>query len=249
MRIELIFIYVSIMALILGVRDGGTVRRIHRSAWTEAFMLTSIFFLIAGHLDLIFSLASYLTSAASLIYRRETFLHPANRKYRSALYWLTFVGTFFFFIPLKLAQLYPDLKLGWDLTRLAVTLILLVIGYALCRQSTRDLNRSLGTPDPSDPTRLICEQGIYRWVRHPMQLGQMCFAFASGLLFGTWFTIIYAFGVCFVLTVIIRPLEERSLFLRAGSAYEDYRNRTGAYFPRLFWARSALLRFADLAVK
>ena len=89
------------------------------------------------------------------------------------------------------------------------------------------------------PTVLTREQhalvttGPYRWVRHPLySVGALFWLFLS-LVAANWFiglVILVASPVMGIRT----HLEEQKLVERFGKEYEEYRKRTGQFFPRLF---------------
>ncbi|NOZ58939.1 MAG: isoprenylcysteine carboxylmethyltransferase family protein [Euryarchaeota archaeon] len=85
----------------------------------------------------------------------------------------------------------------------------------------------LGLEEERD--RLVTS-GLYARVRHPMYLGALLFIWATpelralDALLYTLATLYLAFGIW---------IEERRLLARHGSAYEDYRSRVPAIFPRL----------------
>lgn len=74
--------------------------------------------------------------------------------------------------------------------------------------------------------------GPYRYVRHPLYTATLLAALANGLVTANWF--IAASGIAsFVLLMIRSRMEERLLIERFGDDYRQYRNRTGAVFPKL----------------
>lgn len=72
--------------------------------------------------------------------------------------------------------------------------------------------------------------GIYRRIRHP-QAWEVLYWFVLALLLHSPFVFLYAL-VWLPLEYWMVMAEERDLVLRFGQAYEDYRRRTGAFWPR-----------------
>ena len=73
--------------------------------------------------------------------------------------------------------------------------------------------------------------GIYRRMRHPQALGEVLIWSVMALLLHTPFLLLIA--VAYVpVWVYFCVAEERDLVLRYGRAYEDYRARTGFWWPR-----------------
>jgi protein-S-isoprenylcysteine O-methyltransferase Ste14 len=76
----------------------------------------------------------------------------------------------------------------------------------------------------------LVTSGLYARVRHPMYLGALLFLWATpelralDALLYTLATLYIALGIC---------IEERRLLARYGSAYESYRSRVPAIFPKL----------------
>lgn len=80
---------------------------------------------------------------------------------------------------------------------------------------------------------VVCEQGPYRWVRHPIYLAYLL-AYASVLVaLPHWFTACTLVGAVALFAHAARH-DERQI---AGSAlaadYDAYRKRTGMFFPKL----------------
>jgi protein-S-isoprenylcysteine O-methyltransferase Ste14 len=73
--------------------------------------------------------------------------------------------------------------------------------------------------------------GIYEKMRHPQAVGEMPFWWVFGFALHSPFLVL--FSVVWVpIFVLICWAEERDLVIRYGEAYEAYRARTGAVWPR-----------------
>jgi len=152
--------------------------------------------------------------------------------FRLGAYWASFVGTFAIVVPLGLsardgtARLLP-LPMG---IALAVSLVLAAAPLALA--ATRAFATAGGTPEPLDAPPRLCQTGIYRRLRHPIQLAEILFVAAGACLIGTrsaWIVV-----VVFAVALIgpLRLVEERKLAARFGGAYDDYKRWCPAFLPR-----------------
>jgi protein-S-isoprenylcysteine O-methyltransferase Ste14 len=74
--------------------------------------------------------------------------------------------------------------------------------------------------------------GPYRWVRHPFYLSVLLHVGSCALVAANWF--IFASGLAMFTMMVLRTrIEEGKLIERFGDEYRRYRQRTGAFFPRL----------------
>ena len=82
-------------------------------------------------------------------------------------------------------------------------------------------------------TRSLEVHGIYGWVRHPMLVGGLLFYVTQGPTLNA-----FVFALLYSLYMVIGSYyEERRLVRIFGPDYIDYRNRVGAFVPRLRSAR------------
>jgi protein-S-isoprenylcysteine O-methyltransferase Ste14 len=84
--------------------------------------------------------------------------------------------------------------------------------------------------------RAVTDRGPYRLVRHPLYTGEMLAAMGLALAAGT----LAAFAVWLILCAMqaYRAWREEEILLQALPAYRQYRERTPALVPGLFWLRS-----------
>lgn len=255
--------------------SSALVQRVHRAAWTGAWIATTVVWLMQSRVDLPVGIMCYVLSAAlfdqagvNKLYLLLGFPalvliagpmpalgsiagailiehHMRNRsalRLRVALYWGCFIGTFFILLPAQVAQTLPAKMPLPTWMRVGAMILFGLMSLGLWRASTDALRRGLGTPDPSDPTKILIRSHIYSRVRHPMQLGHISAVFCSAFFFNTSSSLIYAFGFTTVLISLVRVLEERKLQESFGTAYEIYRQVTPAYFPRFGFRRLRRLR-------
>jgi protein-S-isoprenylcysteine O-methyltransferase Ste14 len=79
----------------------------------------------------------------------------------------------------------------------------------------------------------LVTRGPYRWVRHPLYVAASTMFLALGLAAANWYLIGISAIALAGLAMYVVPQEERELEKRFGSAYRQYKQRTGGLFPRL----------------
>src|SRR5574340_372193 len=95
------------------------------------------------------------------------------------------------------------------------------------------LDRVLDPAAVNRPPRLVTD-GLYRWVRHPLYTSAFLLLWAAPEL--SWNKLAFNLGVSAYL-VIGSIYEEQKLRDEFGAAYDDYRQRTPAFLPRLIRSR------------
>lgn len=95
------------------------------------------------------------------------------------------------------------------------------------------LDRVLDPAAGDKPPRFVTN-GLYRWVRHPLYTCAMLLMWAAPNL--SWNTLAFNLGVS-VYLIIGSRYEEQKLLNEYGSAYQEYRQRTPAFLPRLWRKR------------
>ncbi|MCB9233329.1 MAG: isoprenylcysteine carboxylmethyltransferase family protein [Bacteroidia bacterium] len=90
-----------------------------------------------------------------------------------------------------------------------------------------------GTPLPMDCAPELVVRGPYKWVRNPMAVAGIGQGIAVGVILGSWMVIIYSLAGAFIWHYLVRPSEEADLAARFGQSYQDYRQRTPLWIPRL----------------
>lgn len=80
--------------------------------------------------------------------------------------------------------------------------------------------------------KTLVTDGPFKYVRHPMYLGIYIMLTGIGLLFFShlWFAVMLAFVPIWYLD---GRVEERQMIELHGSAYFDYRERTGMFIPKI----------------
>ncbi len=136
---------------------------------------------------------------------------------------VSYVIYFYYPLPLPLPRTFPW---PWWVSGLIALAIAIPAGWLWLR----------GMLDAGKETMLVRREhelfgGIYEKVRHPQMLGELpfwwVFSFALHSPFLALYSLVWIPGF-----LIMTYAEERDLPLRYGEVYEDYRKRTGAFFPK-----------------
>jgi protein-S-isoprenylcysteine O-methyltransferase Ste14 len=170
-----------------------------------------------------------LTSALSLAFcllvlRAYLRRGPASATDRNPVIWIAApAGTLF---PLGLGALTPQ---PGGMVRTSVSLALTVLGLAFSVWSLRVLSSSFSIVPQA---RGVVTWGPYRWVRHPLYLGELVGIAGMALHVGRpW--LIAAFLIEVALQMYRAKREER-LLLRQVGGYADYAARTRRIIPGLW---------------
>lgn len=136
---------------------------------------------------------------------------------------INYVIYFFFPLSIPIAQ-----QLPWDywLSVLIATLIAIPSSYLLVR-GVLDAGEEAAVPKKEHEMY----SGIYERVRHP-QAWEVMIWFVLAFLLHSPFLVLYSI-LWLPLEYIMVMSEEKDLILRFGSAYQEYRKRTPAFFPKL----------------
>jgi hypothetical protein len=116
--------------------------------------------------------------------------------------------------------------------RQAVSDALLVCGGVWSVWTLRFLGRSVSVLAQA---RTVVDRGPYRWVRHPLYAGEIVSALGIAIAMNSLRALACWLGLCGL--QLYRALREEQVLLDALPTYRDYRNRTAALVPGLFWRR------------
>jgi protein-S-isoprenylcysteine O-methyltransferase Ste14 len=114
-----------------------------------------------------------------------------------------------------------------DFVRIPIAAVVLVIGWILARGG---MNAVFGTKREKPE---VIENGVFRWVRHPIYSGALLFYLAAILITlslasaGFWIFILLFY-------YRIARYEEKILTDEFGEAYLKYKGKTGMFLPKLF---------------
>ena len=107
-------------------------------------------------------------------------------------------------------------------------LVLLAAGVAIVLWSLCYLRRAFSVVPQA---RIVVERGPYRYVRHPMYVGNMLTIVGLGLIVSTLSALLLSLG-CLALQVARAHYEDR-LMASTFNEYGAYMSRVSAFFPRL----------------
>jgi protein-S-isoprenylcysteine O-methyltransferase Ste14 len=113
--------------------------------------------------------------------------------------------------------------------RQALSDVLLCCGMAWAVWSVRCLDRNLSVLAQA---RDVVARGPYRWVRHPLYVGEMVSSLGLAIAVNSYWAIGLWFAMC--LLQIYRAVREEQVLLRVLPAYRGYQSRTAALLPGVF---------------
>jgi protein-S-isoprenylcysteine O-methyltransferase Ste14 len=90
-----------------------------------------------------------------------------------------------------------------------------------------------GTPWPFAPPKKLVVEGLYRYVRNPMESGFILVLFGEALVFESSAIVLYLIFCLFWLHLKQVLIEEPGLRRRFGKTYEQYCNSVPRWIPRL----------------
>lgn len=152
--------------------------------------------------------------------------------------WALF-GIIFFFTLLystlwiKELSLENALPIEWALSFILAGYILLLSGFALTIWSLWSLGKILEPSTSVTSNYPLLENGPFAFIRYPVHSGRLLIWLGSTLIF------LNPVGIFFGLTILIPIInrrvrnDEKNLSNIHGPLFEDYRNRTGKFFPKI----------------
>jgi len=112
-----------------------------------------------------------------------------------------------------------------------IGLITAIFGILIIVISLLQLNNNLSPfPTPKTGSKLI-QNGVYKFVRHPIYTGIILMTFGYGLYLNSPYKVIIAI-VLYILFYFKSSYEEQRL-KSVFSDYENYKTKTGRFFPSL----------------
>jgi protein-S-isoprenylcysteine O-methyltransferase Ste14 len=117
-------------------------------------------------------------------------------------------------------------------SRQALSDVLLLCGGAWSVWTLRFLGRNVSVLAQA---RDVVDRGPYRWVRHPLYAGELVSAFGVAIAMNSLAAMACWLVLCGL--QVYRALREEQVLMDALPAYNDYRRRTAALVPGLFWRR------------
>ena len=103
---------------------------------------------------------------------------------------------------------------------------------ALLFWTLRSLGKNLTDTVVTRREHTLVTHGPYRWIRHPFYESVLLLMIGCALMAANWFLLLTGATV-FTMMAIRMRIEEQKLLERFGEPYRVYRERTGAFLPRL----------------
>jgi protein-S-isoprenylcysteine O-methyltransferase Ste14 len=205
-----------------------------RPRWSRAATWIGTIALVAGLAWWRRGLDHGMAAAAAMAF--GAFVHRAIERriwvaFKLASYWASFVGTSAILIPLALAARDHGERVIPTPLGLGLALAMAVAATPLAVTATRAFVVAGGTPEPLDAPRRLCTTGIYRRLRHPIQLAEILFVAAGATAVGTRSPLLFLAAFTIALVGPVRFVEERRLAARFGPSFEGYRRRVAGYLP------------------
>lgn len=175
--------------------------------------------------------STYLLIALGFCFR----LPPRDRACRGRDILIALTGAFLPFLPFvldwTLALLNPDLRKtfqafmwGVSFPEMLIGTILIFLGNAIDVWGYGTLFRSLSIVPEARELKVT---GAYRWIRHPIYLGQMMAQAGVWLFFARFHVVWISFYACFVVLQLYRSkLEDRVLENAFGERYTSWKRKT-----------------------
>jgi protein-S-isoprenylcysteine O-methyltransferase Ste14 len=113
--------------------------------------------------------------------------------------------------------------------RQALSDVLLICGMAWAVWSLRVLGRNVSVLAQA---RDVVVKGPYRWVRHPLYVGEIVSALGIAIGVNSYSAVALWLALCGL--QIFRAMREEQVLLRALPAYRSYRSHTAALLPGVF---------------
>lgn len=151
----------------------------------------------------------------------------------SLVYGLVLVGGFPY-AAYRLEQL-VHLKMLPSALMLKVPALFLIIGGLVISGACMApfSRRGHGTPACFSPAQELMAQGIYRYSRNPMILGNVVTVLGLGLFFHSVFILLYGMVLALAFHFYFVLVEEPQLELRFGDAYRQYAQHVHRWVPRI----------------
>jgi protein-S-isoprenylcysteine O-methyltransferase Ste14 len=116
-------------------------------------------------------------------------------------------------------------------TRIALGLLLIVLGLLLAFGGMRSFVRAKTNVNPYKPSLTLTTTGVYAYLRNPMYVGLGLLVAGIGIALASDWTLVMLVAGAVVIHVGVVKREERYLSAKFGAPYRQYRDRV----PRYGW--------------
>jgi protein-S-isoprenylcysteine O-methyltransferase Ste14 len=140
----------------------------------------------------------------------------------------TFFNVSYLAVPWFPAALQKNLApANWQITCIAIGLIFNLLGLWIAVWGAIHLGRSFGV---LIEVRKVVLEGAYRWVRHPIYLGHICFI--TGFAIANFSLAFFILVPAHIILLIYRARLEEARLVEFSPAYAEYQKRTGFILPK-----------------
>ena len=136
---------------------------------------------------------------------------------------INYILYFWYPLPIPLPRTFPW---PWWVSAVIAVTIAIPSGWLMFR-GVKDAGEETMRPKPEH----TLYGGIYQKIRHPQALGEFPFWWVLAFLAHSPFLVLFTF-LYIPVWYIFYIYEEKDLLLRYGKAYEEYREKTGVWFPK-----------------
>lgn len=136
---------------------------------------------------------------------------------------INYILYYWYPLPLPIPRTFPW---PWWVSAVIAVLIAIPSGWLMLR-GVKDAGEETIRPKPEHELY----GGIYQKIRHPQAVGEFPFWWVLAFLAHSPFLVLFTF-VYIPVWYIFCIYEEKDLLLRYGKPYEEYRERTGCWFPK-----------------
>jgi protein-S-isoprenylcysteine O-methyltransferase len=112
--------------------------------------------------------------------------------------------------------------------------LLMLVGVALRYAAIRALGRFFVTEITVAPAQQLIQRGIYRFIRHPSETGNLAVAFGASLLLGSLSAALLCIAVLLPLVLLRTAREDRFLAGQFGGEFRRYRARVKRLLPAMY---------------
>ena len=158
------------------------------------------------------------------------------------IFWLG-LSVLFIFASLWLDNLLPMHLSLPTLTKIFISVPLLIIAVILAPGTVYSFIKARGSPVPFNPPKELVTTGLYSRTRNPMLLGWFIMLFGLGILLNS-ISLLLIFTPLFICLniVYLRTIEEKEMEKKLGKQYLEYKKNVPMFIAR-FGKRSRFHQF------
>jgi len=148
------------------------------------------------------------------------------------IFWLG-LSVLFIFASLWLDNLLPMHLSLPTLTKIFISVPLLIIAVILAPGTVYSFIKARGSPVPFNPPKELVTTGLYSRTRNPMLLGWFIMLFGLGILLNS-ISLLLIFTPLFICLniVYLRNIEEKEMEKKFGKQYLEYKKNVPMFIPR-----------------